>query len=277
MKKVAEHGDIPHNNLEVEYGEQAYDYPEYLFTFSQDLKTDLQLNNGQLFFGQDFKAKTSKGLDIIVKTVYCDRPVSSAQDKFYKQQKIYFIATDNHGKLLGHRKQDLFFYHPSDEHKFQLESLGTVATRFRDLGISTVIDTAHIAMMQKKVNSLGEGAKLRWVLVNGNEDDLFQLRTPASKSLGLEQEGLSMEERAVLIEKKEAEQKRWQALYGLQGKFGATPTASNLITNERVFEAREVAEDKGLVGVASTQENQDFLKNILEQIQEILDKAQKNK
>jgi len=209
----------PETITNLNYGEQARDYPQNLKNFYDTLVGDMRFVPQEIHSGPVYHLKTSKGLEVRVVTYYRDsQNARYARGDYKKSRFSYLIATDTAGEMLGSRMMKSYYYAPG-ERQNTIETSGEIVTRFRNLGVSTVLDLANREMLQNEINQVG--GRLRWGIINSNAKSLDRLKKPRPKIPGLSgEEGLSTDIKAE-IPAKEIEQDRWQSNYGALGKFKA--------------------------------------------------------
>ena len=210
----------------AEYGEQARDYPFYLKRIHDEMERDLKFNPEAFGYGPVFHLKTSKGMELQVKTFYFDKPSSSIRPvpgDYQKYRRSYLVATDARGVILGNRMMRTYYY-GADHPGSRIETSGEITTRYRGLGLSAAIDLANRELLQDEADHAG--GTLRWGIINGNRMDLSKLKKPKPKVPGLVEAQAEFVPTDSDIREKEAEQDRWQNLYGPMGKLGAYSSTS---------------------------------------------------
>lgn len=210
----------------AEYGEQAKDYPFHLKKIHDEMERDLKFNPEAFGYGPVFHLKTSKDMEVQVKTFHFDKQNSSIRPvpgDYQKYRRSHLVATDAQGVILGNRMMRTYYY-GADHPGSRIETSGEITTRYRGLGLSAAIDLANRELLQDEVDHIG--GTLRWGIINGNRMDLSKLKKPKPKVPGLVEVPAEFAPTDSYIREKEAEQDRWQNLYGPMGKLGAYSSTS---------------------------------------------------
>lgn len=201
------------------YGQEAADYARNLKMTFVDLEKDLKFDAEAFSFGPVFHLKTSRGQEIQVKTFAFEKEnKNSFRGDFIRQKHLYLVAVDSAGRILGNRMMYLYYYNPQEKIP-TIDARGQITTRFRGLGLSSVIDLANKTLLQDEVDRYG--GTLRWGIINGNRADLASLKKPKPNLPGLTRETKPPQLEQQEIADKEQEQERWQKLYGPLGKLGS--------------------------------------------------------
>jgi hypothetical protein len=210
------------NTNETKFVEETPDYAKAALSDCADVEK--ALSKGSIKFGPTYLGKTTKGVDVKILTPYYITHNSI--------RNYYCFAVSAEGKLLGHRS--------SCVRLFQDEAMveGYIALRYKNLGIASIIEMAHIDLMQLLANSLGETGKVTWQITNSNLTDLHALE---KKSAGLQ-----------VIDDKRIEQDRWQKLYGSGGTVGAKKSDTDLGKNEKVFKSTGINLDSDEIDLNRT-------------------------
>lgn len=162
--------------------------------------TDLLPFNYSLGSGPTYSARSSGQIESEVKTFFLQSPA--------RVLRYSLLAFDQSGEILGYRLSGLASW------KRGFKSEGVIFTRSRVKGVSTVIESAHLDLLQRFANQYIKlpGGKLIWELMKANEIFLHALRQQYNKT----QDPEILQE----LERKYLEVRRWRAQYGPGGKFG---------------------------------------------------------
>ncbi len=150
---------------------------------------------GRLRFGPLYHGSTSEGMAVDVQDFSATYPNFMSGTR---SENHILVATDSAGNILGIRAAAA---EQSDSTSQQEEYSGHIITIKKGRGVATVIESAFIHLLQRKADESGK--IIYWKVANQNELDLESLRATGAPT-----------------EDKDQEQKRWQALYGVGGKFG---------------------------------------------------------
>lgn len=169
------------------------------------------VKGGYLTTYGSFTEKTSGGEDVFVDTLswFDTAPQGFGGTGGESRQRLVLIAKDITNKIVGLRLSNL--KHIS-ENSCNLEASGEIITKIRKRGFSTAIDRVFekvlsIIANEQKQSLFGSNFDIKWKVENAN---LRRLND------GIRDNKFNEEE----LKTKEQEQKRWQSIYGENGKFG---------------------------------------------------------
>lgn len=181
-----------------------------------ELEKVRQADEKYLNVGPTYHLQTSKGGALIVDSIYFD-----FKDKSRRQhRKYYLIAQDTGGQIVGDRSTDIMQLEFNGEKYARAD--GMLATGKRGGGIATAIESTHLNLLEKEARQLG--LRIDWHISNRNLEDLQELREEFRLS--------PSEELDNQIKEKEAEQRRWQAVYGNGGKLGFDNSGTKTFSQE---------------------------------------------
>ncbi|MEI6528825.1 MAG: hypothetical protein WCN88_00270 [Candidatus Falkowbacteria bacterium] len=167
---------------------------------------------GYVFSYDPIMEKTSQGKEIKVDCLSWIGDDGFATDN---KRRLVLVATNPiDGKVVGLRLSDIRpdgLSHDEKRGYINKEAItGEILTRLRGEGIAPALDNAFLKTVTKIANyykkEFGGEHQFTWVVENANLKRLNQKK----------EEGLSGPE----LEELETEQKRWQAVYGENGKLG---------------------------------------------------------
>lgn len=181
-------------------------------------------------FGQK-SGTTSKGVPLTIDTVswFTEGDWMAPENT----QRIAFVAKNPENKIVGLRMAFLTKDPNSSMLSGDQLSKGMIVTRERGTGVSTVIDSALVEVLQGIMNEYGienPTAKLTWEVKNKNLENLERQRADGQ---------LSEEEEKKLL----SEQKRWASQYGNSAKFGLEESGHDPKVLKREFAKGEGKEE----------------------------------
>ncbi|MFT7183816.1 MAG: hypothetical protein ACI9QC_000139 [Oceanicoccus sp.] len=164
----------------------------------------------QLHEGPAFEAQTKQGekLNVTTRFYYFKGMDFSPSDTLKNGLRLYMFARDETGQIVGTRVASIFQLNPKT-----LECKSKIIVRDKGQGLASPIEETFIQTLQHIANT--ENKRVIWKVENQNLEKLEAYRAQDSND-PLKLAGM------------EAEQERWQYLYGENGKFGIS-------RNRRIF------------------------------------------
>jgi hypothetical protein len=179
-----------------------------------------EVEDSRLHFGPTLTTQTSKGLPLDLHSLWV-QPKPGEEVKGRKgtplAKTFLVLATDEDTKVIGFRSAQIGAVNED------LRVKSDIATGLRGEGISTRLDLALLFLL--RVEAAKRGKEIVWAIENGN------LRT-------LEMQKFA--DSTPNIKEYEAEQKRWKALYGAEGKLGFNHNGTLIIEPHRDYGAYDL-------------------------------------
>lgn len=169
------------------------------------------VEEGYMFTYGTFREKTSKGKELDIDSLTWHEGVSMDFEK--AKERLVLVAKDSStGKVVGLRLSDIKdtgMRHEEDgDITNTVQVTGEVLTRYRGEGIATALDTAFekaLTKVAEKYSTYAGTHEIQWKVQNRHAQRLEEAK---------------QKDPDVSLEDINAEQHRWQSLYGEGGKFG---------------------------------------------------------
>jgi hypothetical protein len=178
-----------------------------------------------LNFGPKYTIQTSSGESIHITTVFSN----SEGDHNKVPSQLFLFALDKSGKLVGHR--DVVIKQGRGNNADYFEGTGFISTQMA--GVASCIELAFFDTLQRVADT--ENVEITYKATNFNAHtdfdeisrDYNMIKKAKEKGLwkmmGYQTESdflVSFQAKELQYKQKEAEQARWQKLYGPQGELG---------------------------------------------------------
>lgn len=210
--KQIENIDIEKSNKDEQNEKTPEDFKNAIEILLKELdKIENIVEGGYVTTYGSFTEKTSGGEDVFVDTLswFDTAPRGFGGTGGELRQRLVLIAKDTANKIIGLRLSNL--EHISEDN-CNLEASGEIITKIRGHGFSTTIDRVFeevltIIANEQKQSSFGSNFDIKWKVENAN---LGRLKDDIKNKKYNERE----------LKTKKEEQKRWQSIYGENGKLG---------------------------------------------------------
>ena len=183
------------------------DYYNRLVMIGDELENIIELDEKHLEYGPVYEVTTSAGQKLEVITVCHDGKTATG----LKCRKWYLVAIDDQGHVVADRHTTLTFREWEGE-KFATAE-GMIATGIRGKGLALPLEKVHLDVLQREANRKTNGIdRITWHISNHHNELLVEAKDEYKK-----------DENPDLLPKLNQmieEQKRWQAIYGPDGKLG---------------------------------------------------------
>lgn len=186
---------------------EARDFTKIVGHMVKKLEVYSEALQDKVQFGPQYQVTTSQGEELSIHTiVLLNAELHSGRTRAHKT--ILFVAYGRSGHVVGFRDTELRKAAQSLVPQ-AVNAVGEIVTAVRGRGIATAIELAHFDFLQREADR--SRCEITYHVDNVNLQELFDTRDdtrvqPAAKR--------------VLVQNLEAEQDRWQALYGPSGKLG---------------------------------------------------------
>jgi hypothetical protein len=213
MAKPVEVASQEKQNNDFEYPNE---YRERIRFTHSELERIIQQGEENINLGPTYHLQTSKGEPLMVDSLSVDY-----KDKYGgAHRKYYLVAQDLSGKIVGDRTTDVRELEFKGDKYARGE--GMTATGKRGGNVSSTIEAVHQDILQREAQRIGK--RVDWHVSNSNMEKLQDLqedfRLNPSENLKAQ------------IDNKIAEQRRWQAVYGVGGKLGFNDSGTKSFSPE---------------------------------------------